>query len=84
MRYAMFTYTTEERAREWEALSDADKQGDVEAHLQWFAQHRERISDGFELAWPRTVARIRPRQRPQITDGPFTETKEVLGGVILL
>lgn len=84
MNYLMLTYFTEEAARRWEQLDDAGRQADVEQHMAWFAEHGARIAGGHELAWPRQTAVLRAGHRPLVTDGPYLEVKEILGGVIVL
>lgn len=84
MQYLMLTYFTRETAEAWERASEAEQQAEVDEHMAWFGKHRDRIKGGHELAWPRKTAGIRGNGEPVITDGPFLETKEVLGGVILI
>ena len=84
MQYLMFTYFNEGIASRWEELSTEDQAAEIQAHLDWFNKHGERIRGGHELAWPRTTAAIRGGSEPVIVDGPYLETKEILGGVIVL
>lgn len=84
MQYLMLTYFTRESAEAWEGAPEAEQQAEVERHMAWFGKHGDRIAGGHELAWPRTTAGIRSGAVPVVTDGPFLETKEILGGVILI
>ena len=87
MRYVMFTWVHPDDATAWEAWKDADKQADVSRHRDWFAKHREKIAGGEELDYPRTVKTIRPGRQAEgvvVTDGPYVEAKEFLGGFVIL
>lgn len=84
MDFMMITWVSERGAEAWETLTDEEKAANVETHLKWFAAHRDSITGGHELAWPRRWGRISDQRQLTIHDGPFAETKEALGGFILL
>lgn len=84
MKYLMLTYFTRESAAHWEQLDEAGRQAEVDEHIAWFGRHGAKITGGEELAWPRKTAAIRAGSGPVVTDGPYLETKEVLGGLIVL
>ena len=83
MRYVLFTYSGPERIADWEAMSAAEKQADIARVIAWFSEHSRagRIAGGEELGGPATSRVVRKRG---ISDGPFIETKEVLGGFIIV
>ena len=83
MRYVLFTYSGPERLADWEAMTAAEKQADIARVIAWFGEHSKagRIAGGEELGWPALAKAVRKRG---ITDGPFIETKEVLGGFIIV
>jgi hypothetical protein len=63
-------------------LSDeerADQYGRVAA---WFNEHRSKITGGNQLGWPTNATTVRWRDDgdPIVTDGPFLEGNEVIGG----
>ena len=80
MRYVMLTYNGEETLRWWEAASQAEKQAEVERTVAWFQEHgaKGRIVGGEELGYPKDAKTVRARG---VSDGPFIETKELLGRV---
>ena len=83
MQFVMLTYVSPERAADWDAMSAEDKQAYLDDHTDWFRKHGERMTGGEELAYPPQIYTIERRGgRPSISDGPFAETKEILGGVI--
>lgn len=84
MDFMMVTWVSEQGAAEWETLTDDEKAANVETHLEWFARHRDSIFGGHELAYPRRWGRISDDRQLTIHDGPFAESKEALGGIILL
>ena len=83
MRYILLTVQGQEHVEAWLNGSAEDKDAEIEATKAWFREHAMagRISGGEELGWPRTAKTVRKRG---ISDGPFAETKEVLGGFIVV
>jgi hypothetical protein len=83
VRYVLFTYSGPERIADWEAMTAAEKQADIARVMAWFTEHGSagRIAGGEELSWPPRSHVVRKRG---ITDGPFIETKEALGGFIIV
>ena len=83
MRYILFTWSGPERVADWQAMTAAQKEADIERVRAWFREHagQGRIVGGEELGWPSSARTVR---RQGITDGPFAETKEVLGGFIVV
>jgi hypothetical protein len=49
---------------------------------KWFEDHAPRILDGMELQPPDTATTVRftDAHEPLVTDGPFIETNESVGG----
>jgi hypothetical protein len=65
----------------WEALTDEER--DYEAIGRWFQQLAERgvLQGGAELQGARTATTVSwDGGRPMLTDGPFMEAKETIGG----
>jgi hypothetical protein len=83
MRYILMTFAGAEHAQAWDDASPAERQADVDRVVAWFREHGAagRIVGGEELGYPRHAKTVRKRG---ITDGPFVETKELLGGFIVL
>ena len=66
----------------WEALTPAEEQAEMDAIYAWLERHSDKILDGgAELASPKQAKTVR---RGLIVDGPYTEAKEVVGGVLFL
>jgi hypothetical protein len=87
MRSVLFNWITPEDLATWETWTPEQQQADVERHVAWFTKHREHIIGGEELADPKTVKTLRPGRQGEgvvVTDGPYVETKELLGGFVIL
>ena len=87
MRFVMFTFTHPDDAAAWERLSAEEQEADVDLHRAWFGKYRDKIVGGEELAYPPTFRTLRPGRQGEgavVTDGPFVETKEILGGFVII
>lgn len=87
MRCVILTYVHPDDAATWEAMSPEDRAADVERHLEWFRTWREHIVGGEELDEPKTVKALRPGRQGEgvaVTDGPYVESKEFLGGFVIV
>lgn len=84
MKYICLGYFDEKM---WESMSEWEQKTFVD---DCFAYDRGLAKDGHmaggeALQGSRTATTIRYRNgRPSITDGPFAETKEQLGGIMIL
>ena len=73
--------------KQWEAMSEADRSEMMDA---CFAYDEELIRNGHNvgghaLHGPETAATVRKVEGEiRVTDGPFVETKEQLGGFLLI
>ena len=83
MRYILLTFVGPERVAAWEAMTPDEKRVELDRHNAWFAEHGRagRIVGGEELGRPADARTVRKRG---ISDGPFIETKELLGGFIVV
>jgi hypothetical protein len=84
MRYLMLLYGDHEREGE---LSDAERRSIVDEHIAFATRLREEGAHvaGEALTGPAEAKVIRrDREAPVVTDGPFAETKEQLGGFYML
>ncbi|MEV2239170.1 YciI family protein [Micromonospora sp. NPDC049891] len=86
MRYAMLIFGDD---REWTALSPADEQDLMKQVYAWYErwQPTGKIADGGAELEDRTAAktvRAGGNGQPVITDGPYLELKEVIGGIVIL
>jgi len=79
MKYMLMFVQTDEKA--WEKLSPAEQ--NMPAIERWFGEHAQagRLVGGNQLRPARTATTVRWRSgQPVVTDGPFVEAKENIGG----
>ncbi len=69
----------------WDQETEQDRKEKDEAHRAFAAAVGAGLRDGKELAASATATTLRGRGgRPIITDGPFAESKEAIGGYYLI
>ncbi len=68
------------------ALTPDERRAIVEEHMAYSTMLRERSAyvQGEALDDPSSAAVVRPGERPLVTDGPFAETKEAVGGFYIV
>jgi hypothetical protein len=71
--------------QQWESASEKER-NEIYAKYRAFGEQGDgKIADGAELAPTRTATTVRVREgKTLVTDGPFVETKEALGGYYLI
>jgi hypothetical protein len=87
MRYVLLTWVDPQDAAAWEAQPRPEMEADIERHREWFRKFGDRIFGGEELDLPRNVKTLRPGRQGEgvvVTDGPYVETKEILGGFVII
>ena len=82
MKYVLLFCGTEEDAAAFAALSPKELGARYEEVGAWFAEHGSKISHAGQLQGPETATSVRfgPDGPPVVTDGPFLEGKEGIGG----
>jgi hypothetical protein len=81
MKYVLLFGGTKEGERQWEAMSEAQINGAMAQVEKWFEKHGGKMRGGNQLQPERTATTIRfDNGKPYVTDGPFIEGKEALGG----
>jgi hypothetical protein len=82
MKVMALIYGDESR---WEAATEADREAMYERYRAFGQSVDSKVLDGAELAPTRSATTVRVRDGETIvTDGPYAETKEQLGGFYLL
>jgi len=86
VRYMLTFYAREE---DWMALPKADRDPGIAEIGQWFAEHARagKIVEGRRLGrGTKTVrlGRVRKKDLPMVSDGPFAETKETVGSYAIV
>lgn len=86
-KFVLLTWVDPEDAAAWEAMTPAEQEADVERHRTWFRRFGDRVVGGEELDLPTHVKTLRPGRQGEgvvMTDGPYVETKEILGGFVII
>jgi hypothetical protein len=83
MRYMLLIYADESR---YANVTEAEQEADMQAWFAYDAAIKESASSAGDALQPvATATSVREENgRPLVTDGPFAETKEQLGGYYLL
>ena len=91
MKYLLLLTNDAEEIASWDALSAGEQKRLREAEVpKWaevitYIQERDAWVDGLELQTPRHARTVRVRDgEPVVTDGPYAETKEQIGGFFLV
>jgi hypothetical protein len=82
MKYVLLFCGTDEDATAFEALPPKELRVRYAQVGAWFAEHRSKIGGSNQLQGPDTATSVRfgPDGSPVVTDGPFLEGKEAIGG----
>lgn len=82
VQYLLLIYDQEKR---WTGMSPAEQGADMEKWMAFGQEFQSAIRGGNALQPVQTGKTVRVRDgKPQVTDGPFAETKEQLGGYYLV
>ena len=84
MKYICLGYIEEKK---WEAISDSERNAMLDECFAYDDALRKNghFAGGEALESPRDATTIRVQNgQVSITDGPYTETKEQLGGILIL
>jgi len=86
MRYMLTFYANE---AEWMALPEAERDAGIADIGRWFGEHAKagKIVEGHRLArGVKTVrhGRVRKKDLPMVSDGPFAEAKESVGSYAIV
>jgi hypothetical protein len=87
MRFVLLNFVHPDDAAAYYDSSPEEQRADAERHIEWFRKHRGHIVGGEELDEPAKVKTLRPGRQGEgvvVTDGPYVETKELLGGFVIL
>ena len=82
MRYMLLFCGSDEDRRAFEAMTEEQLRARYAEVARWFSENDERIVASAQLQ-PRdaaTTVRFAPEGEPLVTDGPFLEGREDIGG----
>jgi hypothetical protein len=87
MKYVLLFVGTEEDQDRWDRHTKEEREAAMAAAGKWFGEysHQGKIVGGEQLQGPRTVTTVRSENGTRIvTDGPFIESKEIIGGFAIV
>jgi len=84
MKYVLMFCSDGEDTARFQRMTDEDRAAQYARVGAWFAEQRQRITSGNQLGWPTNATTVRWRDdgSPSVTDGPFLEGNEVIGGYV--
>jgi hypothetical protein len=82
LKYVLMFCADGDDVARFEAMSQQELAAQYEQVGRWFAENGSKITGGNQLAAPSlaTTVRFDGDGRPLVTDGPFLEANEVIGG----
>lgn len=86
MKYLLLFCATPEELAAWQALPEEERVKTRARSAQWMSEHRAHILSDHGLHPPHTVTSVRVGAggQPLVTDGPFLEGTEVIGGYAVI
>jgi hypothetical protein len=82
MKYVLMFCSDGEDTARFARMSDEDRAAQYQRVGAWFAEHGPKITGGNQLGWPTNATTVHwdANGSPIVTDGPFLEGNEVIGG----
>ena len=84
MKFMLMFRPTDESNAEFERLSPQEQAHQVTVVQQWLADNRALSFARLQPPKTAKTVRIKGTQPPVVTDGPFIEAKEAIGGFALI
>jgi hypothetical protein len=86
VKYLLLFCATQEKLAAWQALSEEERAQTSARSAQWMREHRALIRSDYGLHLPHTVTSVHVGvgDQPLVTDGPFLEGTEVIGGYAVI
>jgi hypothetical protein len=87
MKYVLMFVGTQADQERWDKLTPEQYEAAMAAAGKWFDDYGRtgKITGGEQLEGPKTVTTVRSQNgRRVVTDGPFIESKEIVGGFAIV
>jgi hypothetical protein len=84
MKYVFLFCGTAESQAEWDNMPEETKKQSYGQVMEWFEKHNSKVTGGQELQGPQAATTVKrgPSGEAVVTDGPFMEGNEVIGGFV--
>jgi hypothetical protein len=81
MKYVLLFVEDKDRQQAFEAMTPDRQRAAMNGIDRWFQKHGRSVRGGYQLQPERTATTVRFNGgRPTVSDGPFIEAKEIIGG----
>jgi len=82
MKYVLMFCSDGADTERFARMSDEQRADQYARVGRWFAEHQSKVTGGNQLGWPNNATTVRwdDDGAPLVTDGPFLEGNEVIGG----
>src|SRR5437667_12716065 len=87
MKYVLLFVGTMDDQERFDNLSAEERAAGMKLAEQWFEEYSRagKIVGGEQLKGPQTATTVRYKDgKPIVTDGPFIESKEIIGGFAIV
>jgi hypothetical protein len=87
MKYVLLFVGTMEDQERFEKMPPEEMEAGMKLAQQWFEEYGRsgKIVGGEQLKGPQTATTVRfDNGKPIVTDGPFIESKEIIGGFAIV
>jgi len=87
MKYVLLFVGTRDDQDRWDQMTPEQIQASMGGAGKWFEKYGQsgKITGGEQLQGYKTVTTVRSEHgKPVVTDGPFIESKEVIGGFAIV
>jgi len=85
MKYVLLFVGTRDDQDQWDQMTPEQIQASMGGAGQWFEKYSSKITGGEQLQGYKTVTTVQSKNGQKVvTDGPFIESKEVIGGFALV
>ena len=84
MKYVLLLFGTTQDAQRWEEMTEEARAQQYARAGRWFSEHSAKIRGSHQLQPPHTATSVSFASggEPIVSDGPFLEGNEVIGGYI--
>jgi hypothetical protein len=82
VKYVLLFCGTRQDQQAFEALSPDELRARYAEVGRWFQEHGPKIREAQQLQGPQSATTVRfgPDRKPTVTDGPYVEGNEIVGG----
>lgn len=86
VKYMLLFCGTQEGQRAYDAMTREELEPRLAEVGRWFGEHRAKIVESNQLQPPETATTVHHDRggEPMVTDGPFLEGNEVIGGYAVI